>query len=590
MKNYSIIFMNLKYILHHLMKASRKIVFFELLSMVITVTEFFLVNVLILKYIIDSLTTNSSIRSIIAVILIGMILKSAKIVVCNYYKHYVLENEKLKLEKYFNSIINKQAATVDLGCYDNVEYFDSYVITSKRINENSLILLQDISILVSTILTIILTTSYALIVDFKLILLIIIPILLDSRLRIIIGKLEAKKDIELERKRRFQDYVVKICKDVKFAKEMRLTKMSEFYMNKFNENNSDILYIHNSYFGKLMRMYLFSDFLYEPKNIIVTLYLAYNVIETKSISPGEFLAVQASLLALSSNLGKINKRLVVFDKHSRYIDKFKEFIEYKTNLVDGDVTLDKVESIEFKNVAFSYSEDSVLKNISFKVNRGESLALVGENGEGKTTILKLLMRFYDVDSGAILINGSNIKDYNLKSLRRSFQPVLQSFNIYKTNIVGNIAFKGADLTEESDVTNAIKKVGLSEKFVDLCCCNNMYIGKDLHDNAIELSGGEKQLLAIARSIHFEGKIVLMDEPSSALDAHAESRLVDLLDAIKLDKISIIVSHRLTLAHKVDKIAVIKSGEVVEHGKLIELLNKKGVYYDMENAQRETRII
>lgn len=232
-------------------------------------------------------------------------------------------------------------------------------------------------------------------------------------------------------------------------------------------------------------------------------------------------------------------------------------------------------NVEFKNVNFGYDDEVVLKDINLKVNRGETIAIVGPTGAGKTTIINLLTRFYDVNSGEILIDGKNIKDVNFYSLRDNLGIVLQDTVLFSLSVKDNIKFGKLDATDE-EVIKAAKLAG-ADSFIRKL--PNKY-DTLLNEDTSNISVGQRQLLNIARVILNDPKILILDEATSNVDTRTEVKVQQAMNKLLDGRTSFVIAHRLSTIRNADKIIVIDDGMIVEAGNHDELINKKGMYYKM----------
>lgn len=241
------------------------------------------------------------------------------------------------------------------------------------------------------------------------------------------------------------------------------------------------------------------------------------------------------------------------------------------------------------NVCFSYNnketKNDILNNISFSIQTREKMAIVGHNGAGKSTLVKLLLRLYDPAQGAILLNGYDYRKYNINHLRSLFAVVFQDYQHYSFTIAENILLRKVESEKDVNLVNcALQKVGLYKKVASTPLGINTQLTKNFDNNGILLSGGELQKLAIARALVQDTPIIIMDEPSSALDPLSEREIADLLTQLFINKIIIIISHRLSLTKDCDKIAVVDNGRIIEVGNHKELIALNGKYASMWNAQ------
>ena len=236
--------------------------------------------------------------------------------------------------------------------------------------------------------------------------------------------------------------------------------------------------------------------------------------------------------------------------------------------------------LEFKDVWFAYNdEEYVLKNISFKINSGESVGFVGSTGSGKTSIINLINRFYDFQKGTILVDGNDIKDYNLSSLRSNLGMVSQDVFLFSDSIYNNITLFN-DSIKEDEVWNAIKKVG-AEKFINKLPNGLQF---DVKERGISLSVGQRQLISCIRIMLYDPKIILLDEATSSIDSESETMIQKAISEILKNRTSIVVAHRLSTIKEVDKIVVIDSGEIKEIGNHKDLIQSNGFYKKLYEMQ------
>lgn len=562
-------------------QASFKFWITTVIKEVITNLEYFGVKVFVIKMIVDALMDSQSIETITKWIVIAIAITAFKELFTSYYNSFIINAESPKIQEFFSNIVMQKCDSIDIRCYDEKEYYDNYVMAVKDIDKKAMKTVEDIGILLGTVILIALTSTYIIILDPILLLFVILPVIGDSILRVKISRKEYKKQEELSKVIRKQDYIKKINNNVEFAEETRLFSLGKLVNHLFLENMQAEEKISDKHFKGLLKLYLQSDALYEPKNLLLIFYLAFKVIITKSISAGDFIAIQTALSAFSSNLGKITQRTSVFNKHALHATRYKSFLEYRNIVKDGPYTLSSIESIEFQNVSFRYSPDTpfVLHGICFKITAGEQLALVGKNGQGKSTIIKLLLRFYDVTEGTIFVNGIPIDQFRIGDLRREILYLSQQFHCYKLSVSDNLMTSN---TAEKEYNNQI--LGLDKDIEALPKGELSLLGTDLYEDGIELSRGQQQRIAICRALNQTGSLIIMDEPTSALDPKAEAKLLNALEKHSTNKVSLLVSHNLSLAKHSTKIIVLENGRIEEMGSHQELIIKNGLYQKMYLSQ------
>lgn len=277
-------------------------------------------------------------------------------------------------------------------------------------------------------------------------------------------------------------------------------------------------------------------------------------------------------------------------KRSSYAYEIVKFMEYPPYMEKGNRRIENPEgghTIEFRNVSFTYpgADVQVLKNTSITLRSGERLSVVGLNGAGKTTFIKLLCRLYDVTEGEILLDGVNIRDYDYEEYMKLFSVVFQDFRLLAFSVRDNVLL-GNDEPDET-VDGLMEKVGLSEKITSLPHGRDTMMFKQFDKEGVELSGGEQQKLAIARALYKDAPVVILDEPTAALDPVAEYEIYKRFDELVGGKTAVYISHRLSSCKFCDKIAVFSEGTVKEYGTHDQLLRlKDGIYAEMFKAQAQ----
>lgn len=278
--------------------------------------------------------------------------------------------------------------------------------------------------------------------------------------------------------------------------------------------------------------------------------------------------------------------------NTSFIRDYLAYFDIPMNLQQGTIPIEKSTfknkyEIEFRNVSFQYpaSDSYALHNVSFKINTGKKLAVVGMNGSGKTTFIKLLCRLYDPTEGEILLNGRKIQEYKYEDYLSMFSVVFQDFKLFSFSLSQNVAaMKNSD---KQTVEDCLKKAGFEERLTQMPEGIDTYLYKDFDENGVEVSGGEAQKIALARALYKDSSFVILDEPTSALDPIAEYEVYSKFNEIVKNKTAIYISHRLSSCKFCDDIVVFHKGEIVQYGdhdKLI--LDKKGKYYELWNAQSQ----
>ena len=389
---------------------------------------------------------------------------------------------------------------------------------------------------------------------------------------------------------RSRHYMERITQDFDYAKDIRLFDLSGWLTDKFNAVNA-IFIERNDYHHRLWLRYNFVTGIAGTAIKGLVYAVLFNAVLNNDMSVGNFTMFLAFSMAFARELINFLQKFGDYRRTSLETDDFRSFIDLDTAEDEKNcVPLPDTDSyeIEFVNVSYKYlkSEKEALSHLNLKIRPGEKLAVVGLNGAGKTTMIKLLLRLYDPTEGYITLNGTDIKKFRRADYYRLFAPVFQNVEIFAFLMSENIAMmKSADLDSEK-AKKAAFDAGLEERVLSLVKGIDTPLTKIVEDDGVDLSGGEKQKLALAKALYKGAKIVVLDEPTSALDAIAEQALYERFDEMIGKKSAVYISHRLASTRFCDSIAMFEEGSLVEHGSHDELMAKNGKYAEMFNVQAQ----
>ena len=315
---------------------------------------------------------------------------------------------------------------------------------------------------------------------------------------------------------------------------------------------------------------------------LLLMFSGYRVLRAKNFTPGDFITIVGAISSMYTPARRAMTRFNSISANISSITRVSEILEEVPAIVNKKDCI-KFENfardITFENVDFKYkdSTEKILKNINLDVKKGETIAFVGNSGGGKSTLVNLIPRFFDVSSGSLKIDGIDIRDYEIKSLRKAIGIVPQETFLFSGTILSNIKYSRQNATFE-EVVEAAKQANAHEFIENLSDSYNTEIG----ERGIKLSGGQKQRIAIARAILENPQILILDEATSALDNESEKLVQDALEKLMEGKTTFIIAHRLTTIENSNKIVVIQKGEIKEIGNHNELLNKNGIYKALYN--------
>lgn len=393
---------------------------------------------------------------------------------------------------------------------------------------------------------------------------------------------------------RKMNYLESTTKNFDFAKDIRLFNMSNAFFNQLSGVNETYKELNRKHHNRMVLWEVSLGSVLIVQKILMYTWLVYNVV-TGAYQISDFVLYVGLVSTFHASVGYVNWIYSDMRTNSLMINDYRNFVDWKEDREtadekDGHITeinLDKFE-FRFENVSFKYPghDNYVLKNVNLTIKNGAKLAVVGVNGAGKTTFIKLMMKLYEPSEGRILLNDVDIKEYNREEYFKLFSPVFQNVECFAMPIYQNISFAEEDKTDMNKINEVLEQSGLSEKI-------NSY-EKGIHTNllkifdkeGIDLSGGEKQRLAMERALYKDGKVVILDEPTAALDALAEDRMYREFENMIHGKTAVFISHRLGSTRFCDKIAMFEDGTIVEEGTHEELMAKNGKYAYMFGIQSQ----
>lgn len=386
---------------------------------------------------------------------------------------------------------------------------------------------------------------------------------------------------------RKMNYLSGVMMSRHFAKDIRLYNIKNFFVEKYsniwnnNYNHKRELAIKQSVtmaIVKLIPIIIYS---------ILKIQIVSNII-SGLLTVGSYYLYSGVIGELVEGINGLVTQISVLHENRLRFERYEKFMKLESKLSDhGNMNLMKIEKIEFKNVFFRYSDTSsyVLYNCSFQINDSEKVALAGLNGSGKSTVVKLILRFYEPSKGDILINGLNISDYSITSLRKQFSVMFQDYTNYAFTIKENILISSnKEINNSHKLNDVINSSSLSSDIIDLENGVDTYLTREFSDDGIELSGGQKQKIAIARTFYRDSNFLILDEPSASLDPLSEDYIFRKMNELSNNKTVLFISHKLSNIALADRILFLDKGKIVECGSHLDLIKMKGKYAELYSLQ------
>jgi len=511
-------------------------------------------------------------------------------VLVSYTTMYIYSEYVQRIYRRFNNEITskilKKVLDVDLEIYQSTSFLDNYQKVIDNVTDNMVGTFWDVNALIGGIVSLAgISTILSIINQIILIYGIVVGIAsyFISKLTSKIMHNLSEKNKQLVRER---GYVRRVFYLKDYSIDLRTTKINELYLKRNEEYGTKIIKNINTHYNKYN---LFNSLDHILLNSVFAVALS---IVTMSVLESQDAILLATLMSailylsddisyFASSIASYKRNIIYKNDYFRVMDQYSE-IENK----NSKIKIEEFNNIEIKNINFSYSEKKVINNISLKINKYDKIAIVGENGAGKTTFIKLLLRLYDPESGEILFNNKNYIEYNAYDIRNQFVTVFQEYQIYALSIAENILLRKCETTEDEQIVwDALKKVGLYEKVKLLEKGIYTICTTEFDKDGIEFSGGERQKFVIARIFASSAPILLLDEPNSALDPIAERNIFDEIFKYSINKTLIFISHRFSTTILSDKIYLFSNREIIEQGTHHELMQiENGHYKKMFNTQ------
>ena len=500
-----------------------------------------------------------------------------------------------KVRQKVKLILYEKASGMDLKCYDDPEYYNQLVLVLSEADKQIDRCITFLQNTFSGIAVFISTGIYFFYKDRFSILFAVAAFVMAFCFNQIYNRLTFQLRITrnpLERKR---DYVKRVFYMQDYAKELRLNpKAAEAIYQEFEQCNEEIYKVEKSYTGKrfwvsFLRRYVSNDFM---SDVVYISYLVFRAAVMGGLS-------YSSVAILYNSFGRLKRGMSIFTdvypyacETSLYVQRIRDFLAMEPELVSEKKlpVPGGAREIEVRNVCFGYGKAGegkaqILNDISFAIRPGEKIAIVGYNGAGKTTLMKLIMRLYDPVSGQIIADGRDIRDYDLQDYRKSIGTVFQDFKIFAGSVKENVLMDtAAPGRPEEPVRQALVHSGLEERLAALPNGMDTMMTTEFDKEGVNLSGGESQKLAISRVFYKDAGLIILDEPSSALDPIAEYQLNHAMLEMAEHRTVIFISHRLSTTRLADRIILMENGKIVEQGTHDSLLKAQGKNAGMWNVQ------
>ena len=550
--------------------------------------EWVFFDAIFLREIVGALDQGKSFGDIFAFIAVCGIIFCLINLYTNYADHVILPLQTTRLYGGIYRKLYAKARNVELRCYEDSDFYNRYTMAMDGAEAKvSAIITSFWGVLVGAVATVA-VFGFMYEIDHFAVLFIICPLIGNFLFGNWKNKFEFRRYQEQAPNDKVLNYVNRTMYLPDYAKEIRLFQIFRLLKKQYHDATQNNVKVAKKYafvnaFLNFWRITFTFTAIFEG----VLFYAIYRHLVTGSISLAQLTVMSSLMVAMTWILIRLFEDIMAIMKNGLFINNLRGFLEYREEIAEdqkGIMPGKEFESLVFDNVCFSYKNEETIRNLSFELKKGEIAALVGHNGAGKTTIVKLLLRLYDPVSGTIRVNGRDIREYDLHAYREMFAATFQDFSIMGMTIKENVLMGRHYENEDELVTRALKRAGVYEKVQSLPKGIHTMMTKEFEEDGAVLSGGENQKLAVARTFAKESPVKIFDEPSSALDPVAEYELFKNIMKEGRDHTMLFISHRLSSVKSCDKVFMLEKGRLIEEGSHRQLMDLGGSYAQMYKKQ------
>ena len=501
-----------------------------------------------------------------------------------------------KLSMAIRTALYDQMRSVELSCYENPEYYEKYVKAMNEAEGRAFNVLWSLERLFGQVFSLIANALLLWSIDPILILFALIPFAVGF-IRKKRNKIAFKENEDIQKLAWKANYIQRGFYLQDYAKEMRLTGMSDKLLSDLDGATVEIEKIKRKYGLRTAAL----DYVCRISHEVVTvlgacLYAVYATLVRGTVGVGDCIVVLNSIGSVSGYLQGLVTNLVSFHEHALYIENLRSFLDYEPKIkANPSGIVARGGEIVVEGVKYRYggAETDTLHSISLRIAPGEKIALVGQNGSGKSTFVKLLLHLYEPSEGSVTMDGIPMNDHTLASWRGVFKPVFQDYSTFALSVAENILTRPMRKDPEGEaadralVENALRQSGAYDRVMKMPHGMDTMLTREFDDKGEVLSGGEAQKIALARVFASDSPVVILDEPTSALDPVAEYQLFENMMAACRDRAVVFISHRLSSAVLADRVYLFEEGRITESGTHRALMEQDGHYADMFRKQAES---
>ena len=573
-----------------LMRICPKFVVHKGISRFLGYFEWLFYSAFFMRYVINALETGQEFPRIMVFIIIVTVVFGGMSLYNAILNGSIIPVAKAVINKGIYRKLFRKSRNVELACFEDSEFYNKYTLAMEKADER---LIQTVEVVFGTVFGAIASVfafAFMFQVDKISVLFILFPIIGNFVYKRRNSHLDYARNKDMAPHNRRIAYINRVMYLSEYAKEMRLTDVFKLMKRQYRDAITGLADVTKKYTKKAVYLHWMTvmftfTFIFEG----LLIYGAYRTVVSQTMSLAQLSVITSMMVSTTWILIGFTESLTALFQNGLFIEYLRSFLEYEEKIPEDTEGVDpgtEIRTLEFRDVSFSYKDKEVLSHLNMEFRGGKTYALVGHNGAGKTTLIKLLLRFYDPTEGQILLNGRDIREYDLRKYRALFATAFQDHRMFSMSVMDNVVM-GEDIDpaeKEEKVTEALKLSGAYDKVMSLSKGLDTILTHEFDDEGAVLSGGEFQKIVVARAFVKECPIKIFDEPSSALDPIAENELFDNIYESCRDNTLIFISHRLSSVQNADWVYLLSGKTVAEAGSHKMLMEQNGIYADMYRKQ------
>ena len=589
-------------------KIDKKRIFMEFLNTICYYFNWLVFSVLLMQFLFEQIDMQGTYLQIMRFLWICVLVMLLIVFYQHYFKQYAKPISDVRFYDGIYQLLYTKSCQVDLRCYEDSEFYNQYMLSIQKAQALIPEVLENISGLITRFFACIAACIIVYRIDHYAILFLLFPMIGN----LIFNRFLIARVFQIEKEsiafKRMADYVNRTIHLADYAKEIRLTKVFYLLKKQYDRSVAGMHEVIEEYSTlNCILYYLRQFFTFAILLECTAMYAGYRTLETGTMTLAEFAIFQNIMCASAWIFLYFSESLMTCVKNSLVINQIQGFLEYTPKIPedsDGIMPQLPIRSIEFSHVWFGYKEGNyILRDIDFKIENHTQTAIVGYNGAGKSTLMKLLLRFYDPDKGQILVNGIDIRKYNLKAYRRLFSTAFQDGKVFADTVEENIKMGRNDLqniqkqnvnsssvlqpkASEDTIWHSLHLAGIADEISLWENKEQTILTKEFSKEGHVLSGGQSQKIIAARAFAQNSPVAIFDEPSSALDPIAEHELFTNIRSYGKDRILFFISHRLSSVKDADIVFFLENGRITERGSHQELMSSGGSYAALYKMQAQ----